>query len=102
MSHNTTQNDDETDEEPTKDNLTDAFRTATWGTGAFSETVEIEVHGDDVPSIGTATLSDGASAILNDPDATTLDQALGAHGWESGTVWATADGMVVSVWEADN
>lgn len=89
--------------ESVEDRLLGAFDVA--GRGVHPEKFDIETADPSarrMGQIGSVTLPPTASVVFNDSTADTIDEELALHGWEVGTVRATEDGMIVSVWEASD
>lgn len=68
----------------------------------LDEGVEVEADDDPICRVGTIRIVEiDGSIILSDPNATTLDEALGLHEWESGTIRLVDEGVEISVWRED-
>lgn len=83
-----------------EDRLIGAFDVATRGVHPDEFEIErAEPAERETGLIGRVALPANTSVTLNDRNADTLDGALSLYGWQVGTIRATEDGMVVSVWE---
>lgn len=85
------------DDGSVKDRLIGAFDVAGRG---FDPVDDLDVTTGTQAQVGIVRIQHkNASVVINCPNSTGIDEALGLHGWEVGTIRYTPEEMVVSVYE---
>lgn len=82
--------------------LVDAIDEATRLTARVN--IEIETptpEGAISGRVGEVKIPPGGTIVLSDPETTTLDDALGRHGWEAGSIVYGPRSVRISVWRED-